>query len=144
MHKKLIKKIIKDGKEDDMLYLEELLNDLICDLKITNNDWYKQIEYEMYKKVYGRHLSEELAKEWVSCMENKDGSKGQHWSIEETNSLAGNYDKNDFYATLNMMFSDYFNPRFDTNTYIELAKDWLNDKDIEDKILKYYFFVVNG
>lgn len=144
MHKKLIKKIIKDGKEDDMLYLEELLNDLICDLKITNNEWYKQIENEMYKKVYGKHLSEELAKEGVSCMENKDGSKGQHWSIEETNSLAGNYDKNDFYATLNMMFSDYFNPRFDTNTYIELAKDWLNDKDIEDKILKYYFFVVNG
>jgi hypothetical protein len=31
---------------------------------------------------------------------------------------------------------------FDTNTYIDMAKDWLDDKDIGScKLLKYYYFV---
>ena len=43
-----------------------------------------------------------------------------------------------------MMYSDYYNQKFDTNKYIELAKDWLNDKDVGDgKTLKYYMLVVN-
>lgn len=51
----------------------------------------------------------------------------------------------DFYAALNMVYSDYYNPKFDTSIYVELAKDWLNDKDIDGaKLLKYYYFVVCG
>lgn len=49
----------------------------------------------------------------------------------------------DLYAVLNMVYSDFYNPKFDTSIYIELAKDWLKDKDIEgSKLLKYYYFVV--
>lgn len=52
-------------------------------------------------------------------------------------------DKSDFYAVLNMVYSDYYNPRFDTNTYVQLAIDWLNDKDVGgNKTLKYYMKVV--
>ena len=76
-------------------------------------------------------------------MENKDGTTGEHWSMEQTSSLAGNFNKADFYAVLNMMYSDYFNERFDTNVYVTLAKDWLDDPDVgECKTLKYYMFVV--
>lgn len=52
-------------------------------------------------------------------------------------------DKSDFYAIANMVYSDYYNPRFDTNTYVQLAIDWLDDKDVGgDKTLKYYMKVV--
>ena len=55
------------------------------------------------------------------------------------------YDMADFYATLNMIYSDLYNSKFDTAHYIEMAKDWLDDSDVGDhKLLKYYFFVVCG
>ena len=41
-----------------------------------------------------------------------------------------------------MVYSDYYNTKFDINVYIELAKDWLHDMDINNKVLKYYYFVV--
>lgn len=63
MHKKLIKEIIKNGKPEDMEYLEEVLDDVICDLKTTDYSWYKAIELDMYKRVYGKHLNEDLARE---------------------------------------------------------------------------------
>ena len=143
MHKKLIKKMIETGKREDMEYLEEVLDEVICDLKSTDYNWYKAIELDMYKRVYGHHLNEDLAREWVSHMENKDGTRGQHWSLEQTTPLAGKFDKYDFYAALNMVYSDYYNPKFDTDTYVELAKDWLDDKDVgEGKTLCYYWKVV--
>ena len=77
-------------------------------------------------------------------MENKDGTKGQHWSVDQTSQYAGEFNKWDWYAVMNMMYSDYYNQKFDTNTYVELAKDWLNDKDVGyGKTLKYYMLVVN-
>ena len=49
----------------------------------------------------------------------------------------------DFYAVMNMIYSDYYNQRFDTATYIQLALDWLNDKDVGGcKTLKYYYKIV--
>lgn len=42
-----------------------------------------------------------------------------------------------------MIYSDYYNARYDINTYIELAKDWIDDKDIgAAKLLDYYYYVV--
>ena len=44
---------------------------------------------------------------------------------------------------MNMMYSDHYNVRFDTSTYIELSKDFIKDKDVKDyKILNYYLHVV--
>ena len=144
MYKHLIKKIIENGRQTDMDYLECLLDDFIHDLKTENYTKYKSLELDLYKTAYGEHLNEELALEWVSEMENKDGTKGQHWSVDQTSQYAGEFNKWDWYAVMNMMYSDYYNQKFDTNTYIELAKDWLNDKDVGDgKTLKYYMLVVN-
>ena len=143
MHRELIDKIIKEGNEEDMECLRYILIDLIDDLKYNDYDKYKKVEYKLYKRVYGEHLNEELAKKWVESMENKDGTKGQYWSIEQTTPLAGNYNKYDFYAVANMMRSDYYNQKFDDSVYIQLAKDWLNDPDVGScKTLKYYMFVV--
>lgn len=144
MYKHLIKKIIENGRQTDMEYLECLLDDFVHDLKTENYTKYKSLELDLYKMTYGEHLNEELALEWVSEMENKDGTKGQHWSVDQTSQYAGEFNKWDWYAVMNMMYSDYYNQKFDTNIYIELAKDWLNDKDVGDgKTLKYYMLVVN-
>ena len=144
MYKHLIKKIIENGKQTDIEYIEYLLDDFIHDLKTENYTKYKSFELDLYKMAYGKHLNEELAFGWVSEMENKDGTKGQHWSVDQTSQYAGEFNKWDWYAVMNMMYSDYYNQKFDTNTYVELAKDWLNDKDVgEGKTLKYYMLVVN-
>lgn len=145
MHRELIDKLIAEGTSEDMECLRHILINLIDELSYTDRDKYKKIEYKLYKKVYGEHLNEDLAKCWVSGMENKDGTKGEHWTLEQTSSFAGNYNKYDFYAVLNMVYSDYYNSKFDTNTYVDLAKDWLNDSDVpEGKTLKYYMLIVRN
>lgn len=143
MHKVLIPKIIDNGNHEDMVCLEHIMIDMIDTLKVTDYKKYKHIEHKLHKLVYGNHLSKELAQKWVSNMENKDGTIGPHWTYEQTNQYAGACDKNDWYAIMNMMYSDHYNSRFDIQTYIELAKDWFSDKDAEeDKTLNYYLYVV--
>lgn len=143
MHIELIDKIIQNGNDEDMECLRKILIELISDLKYTDYDKYKKIELKLYKRVYGEHLNEELAKSWVASMENKDGTKGEHWSLEQTNQYAENYNRYDFYAIANMMRSDYYNPKLEEATYLQMAKDWLNDKDVGDcKTLKYYMYIV--
>ena len=143
MHIELIDKIIQNGNDEDMECLRKILIELISDLKYTDYDKYKKIELKLYKRVYGEHLNEELAKSWVASMENKDGTKGEHWSLEQTNQYAENYNKYDFYAIANMMRSDYYNPKLEEATYLQMAKDWLDDKDVGDcKTLKYYMYIV--
>ena len=143
MHKKLIKQLVKNEKQEDMEYLEYLLDTMICELKELNKTKYDEIEFELYRRVYGDHLNEELAKKWVAKMKNKDGTTGEHWSFEQTSQYVGSFDKNDWYAVLNMMYSDYYTSKFDTSVYVELAKNWLDDEDVgKGKTLKYYMFVV--
>lgn len=143
MHIELIDKIIQNGNDEDMECLRKILISLMDDLKYTDYEKYKKIELKLYKRVYGEHLNEELAKSWVADMENKDGTKGEHWSIEQTNQYAGNYNKYDFYTIANMMRSDFYNPKLEETTYLQMAKDWLDDKDVGDcKTLKYYMYIV--
>lgn len=142
-----IRHIIEYGKKDDMEALEDLFNEVVEDLREDDKDKYCEIAYKIHKIAYDGHLGEELAKKWVSCMENKDGTKGGHWTWEETENVRQQYaphlDKSDFFAIANMVYSDYYNPRFDTNTYVQLAIDWLDDKDVGgNKTLKYYMKVV--
>lgn len=142
-----IRHIIERGLNEDMRELEELFNKAVEDLRENNKDKYCEIAYRIHKIAYGGHLGEELAKKWVSHMENKDGTKGAHWSWDEVESIRKQYapktDTSDFYASISMMYSDYYNSRFDTATYAQLALDWLDDKDVDDcKTLKYYMKIV--
>ena len=143
MHTKLIDKIISDGTNKDMEQLKDIFIKIVNDLKQKDYDEYKEVEHKLYKLVYGDNLSEELAHKWVKSMKNKDGTTGEHWSMEQTTQYAGMHHKYDWYAIMNMMYSDYYSPRFDTNTYVELSKDWFNDKDTpKGKTLNYYLDIV--
>ena len=143
MHKKLIKEIIAKESKADMEELECLVIELMDDIKDRDPKLYKHIECKLYKLVYGEHLNEELAQDWVNHMKNKDGTTGEHWTKFQTDQYAGNHNKWDWYAAMNMAYSDYFNPKFDTNFYIDFAKDWIDDKDAgEGKTFKYYMHVI--
>lgn len=142
-----IKHIIEKGKSEDMHALEDMFNEVVEDLRESDKDKYCEIVYNVHKIAYGGHLGEDLARHWVDSMENKDGSRGAHWSWADTETVRKQYapdaDSSDFYACLNMVWSDYYDQRFDTATYAKLAKDWLEDKDVHDcKTLKYYYKVV--
>ena len=144
MHRKLIREIINRNDTAIMQELETIVLEMMDELKITDKKKYKDIEYKMYKLLYGHHLNENLATKWVSEMENKDGSFGEHWAKSQTDQYAGVHDKWDWYASMNMVYSDLYNPKFDTSVYVELAKDWLDDKDVGVcKALNYYWYVVD-
>lgn len=104
-----------------------------------------------YEAEHGPHFNEEHARKAVSKMENEDGTRGPHWSIEETTTLANQYgvslgnrfNRYDWFVALNMVYSDYYKVIINitnsnsTKHFVELAKAWINDKDREnDKILE--------
>jgi hypothetical protein len=144
MHiKKMIEHIVEHGNQADMECLSEMLTTLVYDLKHSDYSKYKMYEYKLHAMAYGEHLTPEMAQHWTEHMENKDGTKGPHWTMEQTDQYAGRHHHADFFAVLNMIYSDYYNPKFDTATYVELANDWLDDADVhEGKTLKYYMRVV--
>lgn len=104
------------------------------------------IRTKAYEAKHGPHFDDEHARKAVSKMENEDGSRGQHWSVEETSALANQYgirfdskfNKYDWYVALNMVYSDYYkvivNMTGSNNSkyFVELAKAWLSDKDIDE------------
>lgn len=93
-----------------------------------------------YEAEHGPHFNEEHARKAVSKMENEDGTRGPHWSVEETTALASQYGINlgsrfnryDWFVALNMVYSDYYKVIISmtnsnsTKHFVELAKAWIN------------------
>ena len=84
-----------------------------------------------------------MAEEWVRNMK----PKGQHWTMEETTNamheLGYSLNPIEFYVVANMMYNDYYN-LVDTNEELalQLAEDWLDDKDsIEEKLYDYWKYI---
>lgn len=87
-------------------------------------------------------------------MQNEDNTKGPHWSVEESTSIAnqlginlntGKYNKWDWFVVLNMVYSDFYKAivaitgNANTKHFVELAKAWLCDKDAPEGKMWYYF-----
>lgn len=99
-------------------------------------------------------FTEADAKRWTEHMENDDGSKGPHWTLEQAtavaNSIGVHVDPWIWFAALNMEYSDNFEvaqkygldrPEY----YADLAKAFLFDEDgggPEAKIAGYYHGIV--
>lgn len=92
------------------------------------------------------------AEKWAKSMHNADGTKGAHWTLEQTHQVMQQhgmqYDPSEFYVILNAMYSDYYPvaKKYNTNTvdyYVDLAKAWLEDADaVPNKAAAYYDCVV--
>lgn len=112
----------------------------------------------MYEAINGPHFDEEHARYAVAEMENEDGTKGPHWTVEETTSIANQmginlksekHNKWDWYVAMNMIYSDFYKAVVSmtggtsTKHFAELAKAWLCDKDIsEGKMWHYYVYIM--
>lgn len=99
-------------------------------------------------------FTEADAKRWTEHMENSDGSKGPHWTLEQAtavaNSIGVHTDPWVWFAAMNMMHSDYWESatRYGVDRpeyYADLAKAFLFDEDgggPEAKIAGYYHCIV--
>lgn len=94
----------------------------------------------------------QTAQEWTSKMENSDGTRGPHWTMEQTTEAMKkhnlDFDPAEWYAVLNSIYSDYCealkkNNASTMDTYVALAKAWLEDEDaVKDKAAAYFAYVV--
>ncbi len=105
---------------------------------------------------HGHHKSKpmdrETAKEWVHQMHNSDGSVGEHWTYEQASQLMRqkglNLDPAEFYATINMLWSDYGQVARKTGQdnaeyWADMAKAFLSDADAKpNKLALYYECIV--
>lgn len=153
-----LKKIYEDIKKkpdyDEIIRnWVEIFNELLMDLKMENPTIAKMVTSDLYVSVYGEHFDKETAIEAVANMENADGTTGEHWDIEQTTAAAKQagiifkkYNEYDFYYVLNMLYSDNYNVfGDDSSTYIQLAKAWLDDIDVDEgKAWRYYYKVVKS
>lgn len=102
-----------------------------------------------YEKEHGPHFNEEYARKAVMKMENEDGTRGPHWSLEEITTLASQYgialgskfNRYDWFVALNMVYSDYYRVIMNitgsnnTNTQSIIAKlDAIQNQALLDKI----------
>lgn len=99
-------------------------------------------------------VTSEKAKEWTKEMKNSDGTKGAHWTQEQTKTLQdklgfSSLDPLEFYVAANMMYSDYCKvaKKFGADIpdfYGHMARAFLEDEDAgAGKLAKYFEIVVD-
>lgn len=117
-------------KESEM---EEIVCEALEKLKWHCPELYYKALYCLHTVAFGEHFDESLAKKAVSEMLNVDGTVGEHWTFEQTSTLAeqqGIKCKADWYYVLNMLWSDYSNVLgSDVSMYARLAKAYVDDPD---------------
>lgn len=130
-----------------MIELTEITSDFVEEMKRhcpeKTEKFLKEVECTL-----DLYLSEEKAKYYVSQMTNVDGTKGQHWSVEETCAVADKmgvkldgfwYHKYDWYYVMNMIWSDcYETTKGDLGMVVKLALDRLEDPDFPIPYAKAY------
>lgn len=93
-------------------------------------------------------LTEEKANRWLNQMQNEDGSKGPHWTLDQVKQVVKQkmlpYDDISLWLALNLVWSDFYPAakKFNVNNtefYIEMAKSFLDDKDAKPNKLENYF-----
>ncbi len=112
---------------------------------------------------YGNYLSDdsisympmtrERVDEWMREIQNEDGTTGAHWNFDQASNVMKQkgykVDPVEFYATINMMYSDYCKvaKKLNINTvdfYGCMADAFLNDKDaVPNKLAAYYSCIVD-
>ncbi len=151
--------------------LKELLELALFFEKYANNDEifevkeksYYEIEDKKHKDEYHHHKHKDDHNrhdysEWLRKLINSDGSNAPHWTLEQTNEVAKEYNiyfedisDKDWNMTLNMIYSDYADiaKKYNINNisfYVDMAKAWLFDKDTiqgKEKLKEYYKNIVS-
>lgn len=142
MYRELIDKYIDYASEHDM----ELLADEVDAFVACMHDKHREDVEKLLchiDLILNPEFTRETAKYAVAHMKNKDGSTGEHWSHETTTNVMESHGYHfnpcDWYYVMNMVYSDYYKPGRSDDTYIEMAHDFLDDKDaLPHKAKRYY------
>lgn len=138
------------GNEQAMKRFFTAVIEAIKEMEDRDEEAYYKSYFTVHESIFGKHFSEELAKKAVDEMDNADGTTGEHWSLQQTNSLLTSqnlsYNKYDFYYVVNMLYSDFSNVLGnDASMYLKMAKAYMDDPDAsEDKaycMWKARFFI---
>lgn len=139
--KKMIETIINKGKTEDMYALNDMLDELICDLKEQKPKLYREYKMELYKLAYGKVLSEEMAEEIIGKMR----PYGMKWSLEETKQVQRQYNLEkirdiDFWVVMNSAYNDFYDLfGEELENYVRYSKMFIKDDDAkEDKVFLYF------
>ena len=128
------------------------------------SDYNDYNDYEDGKHQYGRpkmRIRKSDMKTWKHNMENADGTKGEHFDMqqvmhaaEKLNIKFDEYDEKEFCLAVNMMYSDYCkvikklaSEDKELMVYAELAKAFLEDEDgpePSEKLALYYYCIVDS
>lgn len=144
-YKKLVQKsYYKDMGEEVMWKMTDDTNKFVESMRVLHPAEVDKFLTDMENDICYPPLTEAQAKAYVSGMDNKDGTKGEHWTHEQTQTYMNSHEeyKNlndlDFYVAMNMMYSDYYKPSYTTENYASMAKDFLTDKDAPgNKVVRY-------
>lgn len=113
--------------------LVKISNEMHKTLKAYCPTEYYNMLTKMHCVVYGPHFDEYTAKMAVARMKNVDETTGEHWTMEQTNSIATQNNIKypcDFYFVINMLWSDYCKVLgSDVSTYVKMAKAYMCDPD---------------
>ena len=138
--KEMLVKIIDKGNIEDMYKLNDMLDDLICDLKEQKPKLYKEYKKELYELAYGNIILENKAIEIVEHMK----PYGEHYNMNDAKEIKDDYsikhNISDVYLVVNSLYNDYHDLLEDNDEmYAKMTKLWLNDTDsVEDKVYIYF------
>lgn len=138
--KEMLAKIIDKGNIEDMYKLNEMLDELICDLKEQKPKLYKEYKKQLYELAYGNVILEDKAVEIVKNMK----PFGEHYNMQDAKEIREDYSikhsVSDVYLVVNSLYNDYHDLLEDNDEiYAKMTKLWLNDSDsVEDKVYLYF------
>ena len=150
-YKKLIDKAVLEADTKTMHEINHVIDKHLMKLEIKHPSMYWDVVGALHEIVNGEHFDQAMAEYAVAEMENEDGTTGQHWTYEDTSSVAASsgitfdtFNAWDWFYVLNMWYSDYSQIiGNDTAMYVKMAKTWLMDKDVEPgKAWRYWSEVV--
>ena len=119
-----------------------------------------EMSHRSGKSEYGHAESEgympftkDMADMWMKSATNEDGSRGPHWTMEQTKQIQAqkhiDCDPIEFNAAMNMIYSDYYKVAkkhgvgSNIDFYADMAKAFIDDKDARpDKMGRYFAYIV--
>lgn len=144
-YNELVKKAYnKELGEEMMWHITDMTNSFIESIRPMHTAEVDKFLEDMENEICFPKLTKESAEAYVAAMDNKDGSKGGHWTYDQVvayKNAHSEYKELDdlcFYVAINMMYSDYYKPSFTTDNYASMAKDFIADKDApSNKVVRY-------
>ena len=137
-----IEKIVEKGRPEDMEKLSEMLDELICELKITKPALYEHKKRCLYEMAYGKVLTESMAEDLVNNMRPYH----LHWTLDQTNKVKREHGipssvrDLDFFVVMNSAYNDYrdlFGE--DVDKYVRYSTLFILDEDYkENKVYNYF------